>query len=102
RYVGWVATAVGPAGPARRGGRRQPGAAPPQRQYGLPELRAVSVPDRRRERRLRYEVQVGGEVRARQPGGRGARTRPALLVREAAPQPAFGWPATARRAGCCA
>ena len=40
------------------------GAPPPQRQHGLPELRAVSVPDRRRERRLRHEVQVGAQVRA--------------------------------------
>ena len=46
------------------------GAQPPQRQHGLPELRAVPVPDRRRERRLRHEVQVGAEVRARHAGWR--------------------------------
>ena len=39
-------------------------AQPPQRQHGLSELRAVPVSDRRRERRVRHEVQVGAQVRA--------------------------------------
>ena len=50
--------------PARRRRRRQLAAQPPQRQHGLPELRAVPVPDRRRERRLRHEVQVGAQGRS--------------------------------------
>ena len=85
--------------PARRHRRRGLGAQPPQCQHGLPELRAVPVPDRRRERCVWHEVQVGGEVRARQPGGGGPRDGPAVRVREATPEPALRRPATTRRAG---
>ena len=50
--------------PARRHRRRADAAAPAQRQHGLPELRALPAPQRRRQRRLRPQVPQAAQGRA--------------------------------------
>ena len=62
--------------PARRRADRRRPAVPPQRQHGLPALRAVPAHERRPERRLRPAPAEGRQGRRGAPGRRGARARP--------------------------
>ena len=68
-------------------------------QHGLPELRAVPPPERRRQHRVRAaaEERRQGPDRATRP--RGARAGPPRRLREAQAEPAERRPAAARRAG---
>ena len=86
--------------PARRRRRRPHAGARAQRQHRLPELRALPLPLRVRQRRLRPEVQEG----QRSPSGSGCVDEALDLVqlpqvREAAPRAAVGRPAAAGRPG---
>ena len=70
-------------------------AAQAQRQHGLPELRAVPVPHRVRQRRVRAPQPARGQEGDRAPGQRGAGPGAPAPVREAPARPAVRRPAAA-------
>ncbi len=72
--------------------------APPQREHGLPELRALPAPERRRQRRVRPQVPARDEGGAPATGRGDARARTAHGLRAAQAGRALGRPAAARRA----
>ena len=78
--------------------RRGRAALPPQRQHGVPELRALRAPLAVREHRLRPAPQEGREARDHAPRGGDARARAPLRSRQGQAAPALGRPAPARRA----
>ena len=85
--------------PAGRHGRDRHPAAPAQRQHGVPELRAVPVPERVRQRGVRPAPPQPVQGRDRQAGRRGAGPGADDRVRQAAPRHAVRRPAAAGGAG---
>ena len=85
--------------PARRRRRLRRAAAPAQRQHGVPELRAVPVPRRERQRGVRPAAPQARQGRPQTPRGRGSGPGQDDLVRQAAAGSAVRRPAAAGRAG---
>ena len=98
RMIGGFELPTGGTHPAARPRRHQRPAGQAPGQHGLPELRAVPAPRRRRQRRVRAQAHGRRQGRDRAPGRRGARARPPRRLRAAPPEPAVGRPAAARRA----